>query len=504
MIESAPVRPGHVTLTCLIAGPILAIALYLLLQSVAPELSHAARAAAAVAVLMGVWWVTEALPLEVTGLTPIVLFPILGVATLKEAAAPFADPIIYLFLGGMLLGQAMELWGLHRRLALNSLAFFGGRPAFIVLGFLLVTAFISMWVSNTAATVMMLPIGASVAAIVTPRLAATNPRHAPETNFMPAIVLAIAFGATIGGVGTIIGTPPITQYAGYMRSALGKEVSFVAWLPLGLSALAIFLPITWLVLTRLAFRVPTSAVEGVADQISSQRRALGPLSRGEWIVLIIFTLAATCWIGVPLLAAIPAVKDSIIGAALARTGDATIAIAAALALFIIPVSLRERRMALSWAEAKQVPWGILLLFGGGLSLAESLRSTGVDKYIASLASPLGGTHPFIVLLILSAAAIILTEFLNNTALVAAALPVASGIAESLGLPAAAALATVTLSASLGFMLPGGTAPNALVFSSGRVNMPQMMRAGAWLDVACAIGSPSLVMLAWKLGLLPGL
>jgi sodium-dependent dicarboxylate transporter 2/3/5 len=305
-------------------------------------------------------------------------------------------------------------------------------------------------------------------------------------------------------VGTVIGTPPIAQYAAYTKVTTGHAVTFLSWLRLGLPVLAVVLALTWVVLTRVAFRVPTGAIPGVREQIAAQRRGLGPWSAGAVLTVAVFALAAVAWVGVPLLARAPFLAGTGAAGVLARTTDASIAIAATILLFVLPVDARRGEFVMDWREGRKVPWGILLLFGGGLSLATALTAHGVDAYIASLAGPLHHVPLLVVLIALSLAAIVLTEFASNTALVAAGLPVAGAIAERLGLPPAVLLVTVTLSASLGFMLPGGTAPNALVFASGRVTMRQMMKAGLWLDVACSLGVPFVVYGAYRLGLLPGM
>jgi solute carrier family 13 (sodium-dependent dicarboxylate transporter), member 2/3/5 len=500
-----------VKLLCILLGFAAAAAVYFLLDGAAQGgLSPGGRLAASVGALMAVWWMTEAIPLEVTGLVPLAAFPVLGIASIRDAAAPYAEDIIYLFLGGMLLGAAMEHWGVHRRLALTIVGILGSSPSRLVAGFLLCTAFLSMWVSNTAATVMMLPIGASVALMVGSALDSdlADPRDRRLAhNFAPCLVLAIAFGATIGGVGTVIGTPPVAQFAGHMRRALSIDVTFVDWLRLGLPLLAVVLPLAWVVLAKVAFPVPTRPVPGVADHLASQRRALGPWAVGERLTVALFVLAAALWICVPLLKGLRI--DTPEGPVprwpwLAPVTDGSIAAAVAVLLFLTPVSLKDRRFVLHWPQAARIPWGILLLFGGGLSLAAALTAHGVDRYIASLAGPLAGVHVLIVLIAISIVAIILTEFCSNTALVAAALPVAGAIAERLAIPPAVLLVTVTLTASLGFMLPGGTAPNALAFASGRVSMRQMMKGGLLLDVACALGVPLVVYAAWKINILPGL
>jgi sodium-dependent dicarboxylate transporter 2/3/5 len=493
---------SHFTLAAvlsILAGPIAALVVYFLLAPAG--LTPEGRIVAAVGVLMMVWWISEALPIAVTGLVPMaIMAPLLGLSRSEYTAfaSPYADPIIALFLGGMLLGKAMERWQLHRRLALGVIHAVGSSPTLLVAGFLIATGFLSLWVSNTAATVMMLPIGASVAIIIVARLReSTDPRAATVARAVgPALVLAIAYGASIGGVGTLIGTPPITQYAGFSRERLGVEVSFLAWMKLGIPVVAVMLFAAWVVLSRIAFRLSVGKVEGVGEYLESERRALGRLSVGEWGVLGVFLLACagwmtSSWTGLP---------------------DASVAMLAALLLFIVPArDAREGgnatpptwRPLLTWREAATIPWGVLLLFGGGLALAKAIETYGVDDAIAGLSSGLGGMPLFVVLFAVAAVSLILTEFASNTALVAIALPIGAAMAPALGVPAPVLLVTITLAASLGFAMPAGTAPNALVFASGLVRMRDMVRAGLWLDVVAAFFVPVVVLVAMKLGLLPG-
>ncbi len=493
----------HFTTTAVLSilgGPLAALAVYGLLGGAG--LTPEGRIVASVGVLMMVWWISEALPIAVTGLVPLaIMAPLLGLSRSEYTAfaAPYADPIIALFLGGMLLGRAMELWQLHRRLALAVIAGVGSSPTRLVAGFLIATGFLSLWVSNTAATVMMLPIGASVALIIVARLRESGDPRAPGVarSVGPALVLAIAYGASIGGVGTLIGTPPITQYAGFARERLGVEVSFVEWMKLGLPVVVLMLLAAWVVLSRLAFRLSVGKVDGVGEFLASERRALGRLSAGEWGVLAVFLLACAGWItsswtGLP---------------------DASVAMMAALLLFIVPAREQGKadrgqrragwRPLLTWKEGVAIPWGVLLLFGGGLALAKAIETHGVDDAIAGLASGLGGLPLFVVLLAVAAVCLVLTEFASNTALVAIALPIGAAMAPALGIPAPVLLVTITLAASLGFAMPAGTAPNALVFASGLVRMRDMVRAGLWLDAVAAVLVPLVVLLAMRLGILPG-
>lgn len=477
----------------LVAGPVLAVLVYLLLPSErahAGGLADAARVVAGVTVLMGVWWMTEALPLEVTGLVPLVLIPPLTPVKMGEVAVGYADKVIFLFLGGMLLGAAMERWDLHRRLALAVLRATGGGAARLVGGFLFATAFISMWVSNTAAAVLMLPIAVSVGRLVSTRVCEGHREEGIAgrcSQFRTALVLAVAFGASIGGVGTLIGTPPTAQFAAFMDQAYGRRVSFLGWMLLGLPIVGVVLLAAWLVLTRLAFRVKLPVPPGLGAYLDEETRELGPMNRGQVGVLAVCGLAAAGWVssrwtGIP---------------------DESIAIGAAVLLFLIPVGKERGGFVLTWDEAQRVPWGVLLLFGGGLSLANCMTLTRLDVWLAGRAEGLAGVPLLAVLLLLAACATAMTEFATNTALVALALPIVAAIAKDLGAEPSLLLVTATLAASLGFMLPAGTAPNALAYATGEVTMRQMMRAGLYLDVFCALLVPLVVLAAMKLGMLPG-
>lgn len=497
------------TLACVIAGPLAGIITWWLLQdAVASQaISQVAARVAGVAVLMGIWWITEAVTIEVTGLVPLVAFPMLETSSFAAAANPYASAIIFLFLGGMVLGKALEVWHLHTRFALGVLTLFGSKPSSLVMGFLAASAFVSMWVSNTAATVMMLPIGVSVVGM----LAAARAGHAtpadadsapqpPSTSpsvpsphqdpFAIAIVLAIAFGASIGGVGTIIGTPPVSLYASFVERTTGTPVTFTQWLIIGVPTLLAIVPLCGVVLTRIAFRVSRERVPVLGRIVSERLAQLGPMNTPQRLLLVIFALAALGWIT----------------STWTKVPDAVIAIAAAIALFVVPAFAPSGnpRALLTWREAERIPWGVLLLFGGGLSLAEAIDVSGLDDALANLGLGLDGIPLFLILLIIALVTIILTEFSNNTALVAAALPIGQSLAPALGVPPAVLLVTITLTASLGFAMPGGTAPNALAYSSGMVPMRSMVRAGLILDALVAIVVPVLVYAAYAMNILPGM
>ncbi len=489
----------------LVAGPILALVVFVLLPSSPGEavagavgLALPARLVAGVATLMAVWWVTEALPIEATGLVPLALFPLFNIAPVAQAAAPYANEVIFLFLGGLLLGRAMEVWGLHERLALGVLGSSGGRPTTLVLGFLASTAFISMWVSNTAAAILLFPVGVSVVNLVRAQAAR---EHAGRRAFEPAVMLAIAYGASIGGVATLIGTPPIAQLAAFMSTHTGTRLSFARWLGVGLPIAIVGIALAWVVLAFVAFRVPHKPVPGLHEAVRARRESVGPWTSPQRRVAIVGALAALLWVVVPIAAASGAAGA--LQGLLDRAADSVVAILCALALFVIPAGGHARRPLLTWPEAQGVPWGVLVLFGGGLSLADAARRTGLDAWIAQSGSGLGSLHPLVLILIVTIACQALSEMMSNTALTALALPVASALAERCAIPATPILYAVALGSSLAFALPVGTPPNALVFASGHIRAAQMFRAGAMLDGVFAAVVALAIYGAWKLGLIPG-
>ncbi len=443
-----------------------------LLASPAPSgLEPAAWATAAVAVWMAVWWASEAVPLAATALLPLALFPVLGISGIERAAAPFANPLIFLFLGGFLIALTMQRWNLHRRIALHIVAVAGSDPATLVGGVMLATACLSMWISNTAATMMMIPIAVSLVAVARPENAA--PRSRDESQFAAALMLGTAYAASIGGLATLVGTPPNALFAAFMAQTYGIEVGFARWMMVGVPMVALLLPLAWLVLTRVVFRLSSAARPEGGLMIAEALRATGPMTPPEKRVAAVFVLVAFLWITNPLLA-------NWIGAgALSDTG---VAIAGALSLFVIPADWKKRIFLLDWAWAGRMPWHILILFGGGLSLARAVDETGLAAWIAGgLAVP--GALPAILLTAAAISLIIfLTELASNTATTAAFLPVVGAVAIQAGLDPFLLAVPVTIAASCAFMLPVATAPNAIVYGTGHVGVGQMMRAGLVLNL----------------------
>jgi len=453
------------------AGVLCAIAL--LLVPASPDTELAWRTGA-VAALMAIWWLTEALPLAATALVPIVLFPLLGVLTPAEAAAPYANNVVFLFLGGFLLAIAMQRWGLHRRIALGIVARVGTKPEQLVLGFMLATAFISMWISNTATTAMMAPIGIAICELL-------RPRDGRPFPFGAALMLGIAYASTIGGVGTLIGTPPNAVFAAAAAARLGRSVGFAEWMMLGLPVMIVLLPVTWLMLIRL-FR-PGPLEDGAAGLLAGERAALGPRHRAETMTAAVFALMAVAWIFRE-----PKAFDSFTLPGLTNLApgldDATIAIAGGLLLFLLPAN-RERRV-LEWDDTRALPWGVLLLFGGGLSVARAFETSGLARHIAEFVTTLSAAPPWLLLLATVALLILLSELASNTAVAALAMPLLAAAAAGMSMSPTALMAAGALAASCAFMLPVGTPPNAIVFATGYVTVSQMARAGLWLNVISVV------------------
>ncbi|OMQ15870.1 anion transporter, partial [Modestobacter sp. VKM Ac-2676] len=504
-----------------IGGPVAALVVYFLLAQ-DDALSTAGRTTAAVGVLLAVWWMTEALPLPATALVPIVAFPLLGVLPVGEATAPYADPNIFLFMGGFMIALAMQKWELHRRIALLVVRAVGTRPPRLIAGFMIATAFLSMWVSNTATTVLMLPIGLSVLMLVLDRVAAGNadaPADAPaddapadprtadggdsqavgaaaETkggpavtelirdadtrNFAVALMLGIAYAASIGSLATLIGTPPNLILAAFVRQNYDIVLGFGEWMLLGLPLAVVFLGLAWLVLTKVAFRSGLREIPGGKQVIQSELDQLGKMSRGEWTVLAVFVTTALLWVFRQPLTGWEALTDVL--PFVAELSDPAIAIAAAVALFLIPVKAREGVSVLDWHTAQQLPWGVLLLFGGGLSLAAAVQESGLDEYIGGQVGAVGALPAILLVLLTAGVVLLLTEVTSNTATAAAFLPVLGGVALGLDLLPLVLLVPAALAATCAFMLPVATPPNAIVFGSGYVTIGQMLRAGVVLNV----------------------
>ncbi len=453
-----------------------AAAFFIILFLPAPSgLSVAGWRTAAVAVLMAVWWMTEALPIPATALLPLALFPALGVLPAPAASSPYANELIFLFMGGFLLAVTMERWGLHKRIALAIMSWVGTSPSRLVLGFMLATAFISMWISNTATTAMMLPIALAVGEMLRPPDNAAGVYH-----FGIALMLGVAYASSIGGVATLIGTPPNAVLAGAASEMLHQKIGFVQWMGVGVPVAAVMLPLTWLLLTRVLHR-PGDLHGDVAGLIAEERAGLGRMSRGEKITAMVFVLTALAWV-LRSQKTIGSVTIPGLQTWLPELSDSTIAMAAAVALFIIPVDWRRGDFCLDWKTARRIPWGVLVLFGGGLSLAVAMDKSGLAKWIGGAVSGLGAVHAILIVAAVAALIVFLTELTSNVATASMAMPVMAGAAVGLGMHPLLLMTTAGLAASMAFMLPVATPPNAIVFSSGYLTIPQMARAGFFLNL----------------------
>lgn len=452
----------------LLAGPLLAILVYSLIPDRAEGLNGeeivlgaAGRATAGLAVWMALWWLTEATSIYATALLPLALMPLTGASSIKETAGAYAHPLIFLFLGGFILALALEKWHLHRRFAIRVLKLIGTKPSTLVGGFMFVSATLSMWITNTATTLVMLPILLSVISLLD--------KDSPHRkNFSLCLLLGVAYAASIGGIGTIVGTVPNMFTVSFIQNELGMEIGFAQWMTIGLPIVVLFVPLVWWMLTRWIYPPGNEPIDpSFLDEKPE------PWSLGAKLTLTIFLLTAACWMLRPLLMKWPP---------LAALSDTGIAIIAALLLFSIPVNLKQREFLMDWDTAIKVPWGVLLLFGGGLALAGAVRANGVGELLASQLNNLQGVPPLVMTLMVVSLIIFLTELTSNTATTTALIPIFAVMAEGLGINPLAIILPATIAASCAFMLPVATPPNAIVFSSNLIHIPEMAKAGFWLNL----------------------
>ncbi len=481
-------------------GLILGVVVFLALEAMpAPAgLSVAGWHTAAVAALIATWWVSEAIPLSATALIPLAAFPLLDVMPIKETAYPYANPIIFLMLGGFIIALGMQRWGLHRRIALNLVALVGGRPVNVVGGFMLATAPISMWVFNTTTTVMMVPIALSVIDFATREAGDDAARQAENRRFATALMIGIAYAATIGGMGTLIGTAPNAVLAGFMSETYGIDVSFLDWMMVGVPTMVIMLPIVWVILTRIVFPLHLPAVPGQAAMIAEQLKDLGPMSRGERLVAVIVAVTAALWVFRPMITEATGIP----------LHDTAIAFLGALAMFVVPVEPRKGIFVLSGDWASKLPWGVVILFGGGLSLAAGIKGSGLADWIGGQTGGLAGLPTVIVILCVVALMILLTELTSNTATTATFLPIVAAVAVGLGENPLLLVFPTVLAASCAFMMPVATPPNAVVFASGYIRIAQLVRAGVLANITGLVVTMAITYSAVRavfgieLGLLP--
>ena len=430
----------------------------------------------AVAVMMLTWWLSEALPMPLVALVPLVLFPLLHIMKIDQTAASYGHPVVFLFLGGFMLGLAIEKWNLHRRIALSIVKITGTGANRIILGFCISTGFLSMWLSNTATTMMMFPIAASVVTLMEhQRLPGGKPQ-----NFATAIMLSIAYASNLGGIATLIGTPPNVVFRGLVAERYGYEVGFLDWMLICTPLAILLIGITYMVLITF-FPNRMGKSEESAALIREELKALGPVSKAEKRVMAIFIGTALLWI----------FRDQLndffawVGTSL-KLDDTIIALMGTFALFFTPVDLKEDRFLLEWKDTSKMAWGVLLLFGGGLCLADALEDTGLIALVGNLIAAKAGNNALLLMVMLTMAAIFLSELLSNVAQVTVFVPVVCGVADAMGINPLFFAVPVTLGASCAFMLPMGTPPNAIVFATGKIKMKQMASAGFVLNLVSGV------------------
>ena len=454
----------------LVAGPLLFVAMLLL--DAPAGMSGVAWRVAAAGSWMALWWATEAVPVPVTAMLPIVLFAPLGIAPLRDVAAPYANPIIYLYLGGFMVALAVERWGLHRRIALTLLQATGTGARRLVGGFMLTCALLSMWMTNTATAMMMLPIAASVIGIIASTARGVGERQLAD--FRVAVMLGVAYGATIGGLATLIGTPPNALLAAFMAETYGVRIGFAEWMMVGVPVTLVLLLLGWLVLTRVAFRVDFGASEQAHAHLATLRAKLGGMSKAERRIAVIFAMVVFGWIfREPI--------NALLGTEL--LSDPGIVMTAAVLLFLVPSGDPAMRTLMSWGQVARLPWGVLVLFGGGLSLAAAVSNSGLALWLGQSLAPLGAAGPLLLIMGAATLVIFLTELTSNLATAATFLPVVAAIAVQSGMEPLSLTVPVTVAASCAFMLPVATPPNAIVFASGMLSIPQMVRAGFLMNLA---------------------
>ena len=433
---------------------------------------NAAWMVAGIGIWMAIWWATEAVPVAATALIPLALFEPLGLGTFKETAAYFAHPTIYLFLGAFVIAAAIEKTNLHQRIALTILAWTGSEGRRLIFGFMLAAAFLSMWMSNTSTTMMLMPIALSVGATIVKTIPDLSERD--EKRFQTALMLGVAYAATIGGMATLIGTPPNIFLAGFLKESHGIELDFLTWMMLGLPLATVLLPIAWWLLVHWLYPVEIPANSRVEEQIDARRTDLGTISTDEKKVALVFVVVVLYWMLRRPIAA---------GVGFEPISDSGMAVAGALMLFVLPSSDdRLKQGILTWGDLSNLPWGVLLLFGGGLALAAQVADSGLAEWLGLQLSSTANWGRLVLIFAGVVLVIFLTELTSNLATTATFLPIMAALALQLGVPPVLLCIPVTLAASCAFMLPVATPPNAVIYASGQVTIRQMMRAGFLLNL----------------------
>jgi sodium-dependent dicarboxylate transporter 2/3/5 len=447
----------------LVLGPLLFI---LILLTEPESLSPEATVVAGVTIWMAVWWISEAIPISATALLPIVVFPAFGAMKVGDVTAQYGHHIVFLMLGGFFIAIAMEKWDLHKRIALFVVHTIGIGPRRIIAGFMVATAFLSAWISNTSTAMVMMPIGTAVIASISAKKS--------DPDFNVALMLSIAYAASIGGMATLVGTPPNLIFAGIYQSMFGVQVNFFEWAYFGFPLAFVMLVITWFYLTHIGYRIQKDEIPGSGEVIKAEMARQGKITREEKHVLIVFALVAVLWM----------TRGLLWGKYFPLVTDASIAITGALLLFVIPA--RKEASLLSWEDTEKVPWGVALLMGGGFAIARGFAETGLAEWVSQSFTFLVAMPVFLLILATVVITKVFTEITSNTATATILMPIAASIAVTLGISPFGIMAAVAISSSLAFMMPVATPPNAIVFGSGYVTIPQMARAGLWLNLVTVV------------------
>ena len=447
-------------------GLVTGIILFILFVITEPpdNLGYTGWLTAGVAILMTIWWVSEAVPIYVTGIIPIILFPLFNIFELEEISNSYAHPLVLLFLGGFIIASAMESCGLHKRIAINILSIAGTSPSKIIAGFMIATASISMWVSNTASTIMMLPIATSVIAIFAQQ---TNTK---ESDLTVPLLLAIAYSASIGGIATLIGTPTNVMLASILSDNYNYDISFFDWFKVGFPTTLILIPIIWFFLTHIIFKIPNRESDALRKVLGNLKEEIGKSTHAEKIVTAVFIITASLWM----------FRRLINNSFELNINDTSIGLFGALLLFIIPIKKNQR--ACNWETASKIPWGVLLLVGGGIALSKAFNITGLANWIGSFSVFFDGYNIFLLIIIFVTLIIFLTELNSNTATIATFAPILIAFAIGINVNPLFFAIPCTIAASCAFMLPVATPPNAVIFGSGKISIKNMVKAGAILNI----------------------
>ena len=464
-------------------GPSLFMAMLLMGQS-QQAMPVDAWLVAAVGLWMAVWWSTEAVPVAATAFIPLILFPVLQVTPVKTVAQSYAHPTIFLFLGAFILALAVEKWSLHRRIALTVLSRTGTDGRKLILGFMIAASLLSMWMTNTSTAMMLLPIAASVAAMVAEKASGTSAES--KRTFQVALLLSLAYATTIGGMATIIGTPPNVLLAGFIEETYGLQIAFLDWMLIGLPLALVLLPLGWVVLTRIAFTVDIAESKEAGDVIADMRRQLGVMHASERRVGLLFLVVVFCWMTRSWLNDFSSFEG---------VSDAGIVMAAALLLFVIPAGDGSGQRLMVWEDVSRLPWGVLILFGGGLALAAQVSGSGLAVWLGESLLPVASLGTLVLIVAAAGLVVFLTELTSNLATAATFLPVIAAIAAQSGIEPLVLCVPVTLAASCAFMLPVATPPNAIVFSSGVLTIPEMVRAGFLMNLIALVALTILATVA---------